>query len=594
MVDESRWNGVARDAFSRLLPGLLWTLLVWPACSVLSAAFALGEQPLTSVVKWPARITGVTAAAGYLLPELIVCGAFLLLASLLFWTVIDRVAGGRATRTGVWLEPPLFMLALSTGIALDYPSVLRHPVFMPLRPFPVFLALTGLIVLCVGLVAWTGFTRTRRRRGALIFGVAASMIIVLSLVFTANPVKHRGEGIRNSILLLGLDSLAQTQNLSELRRMTSGESWTWYQHPVTPGLLTNSVWPSILMNRLVHETGCFLTFQEPNWNRSPYNMLQRAEAEGYETWSFFSDQFTTYIGTTGGFMVDRSGPKGWLQPATAAFKDGSILMPVMLSRSPRIPGARSPTNQSGTFAYDLRRELDEILTAGDGAEKLFVAAHLDYLHQPSYPALHELRREEAFRVLKAPVKAVVDLSLHWQYPLVPGEPLGIYTWKLRRLQQLITHTFDAHGVLEQGRSNRIVVFSDHGPRVGIDSEEFSLQRFYKVVFATYGAARRDPSFPISLLDIDELIGLPDPSRPGPDPPVVEYTHARNLREEMVLMGTSDLEPDGTVKLNPHILTLIGERLLAYYPHEAHRGYIPVPTVPGEIEDFDGSQGVVSQ
>lgn len=549
---------------------------------ILGGAVILGDQPLVSIIRWPVRVSGATAATLHLAPEILVCAALVLVVNVVFWVLLTLAVKARTGRYAGWIEPPLFGVLVGTGIVAIYPAELRHPLFWLLRPLPVFVVILLLGLAGVGMAVLLGYKRTGRWSGSALFGAAALAVIVVSAVVTAIPVPHDGTGLRDSILLFGVDSLAQTQDLAILRDMAGERSWTWYSHPVTPGLLTNSVWPSIVMNRFPHETGCFLTFQDPNWDRSPYHMVREAESHGYETWSFFSDQFTTYVGTNGGFQVDRSGPKGWLQPATAAIKDASILLPVALPRLPRIPLAKTPRNQSATFAFDVEREIDEIMTAGNGT-RVFVASHLDYLHQPAYPGMHELSSEELIAVLRTPVRHLRDLSLHWEYPPMKGEPLGLYAWKLNRLQRLIVDAIDRHGIVDPARKNKVVIFSDHGPRGGLHPDEFSRKHLYKVVLITSGMERRDPSIPISLLDLDLLAGLTDGSRPFPDPPVVEYTHVRNLEEGMVLMRSATLKEDGELQFNPWILARFGQQLKAWFPHEAHRGYVSVPAVPGEMD-----------
>lgn len=571
------------DTARRLLPGAVWMFLIWPGSTVLAAAWMLGEQPLISSVAWTVRVTGATGSVAYLFPELLATGLVLLVLNLLFWATVTIGAKGRTEALEVWTEPPLFLLALSIGVVAIYPAQLRHPIIFFLRSLPVAVAVLLLVSLLAIVAAVLGYVRTRTKRGTAVVASSIIVAIVASSVLTAIPTRVTDEGIRGSILLLGLDSLAQTQDLPFLESMAEDPSWTWYEHPVTPGLLTNSVWPAILMNRPVHETGCYLTFQDPVWERSPYNMVEAAEESGFETWSFFSDQFTTYVGTNGGFDVNRSGPKGWLQPGTAAIKDASILLPVMLPRLPTIPWAKSPRNQSGTFAYDLRRELEEIATAGDEGQPVFVAAHLDYLHQPAYPGLHELSSQNIRAVLRAPVKYIRDLSIHWQYPDLEGEPIGLYQWKLRRLQRLVVEVLEQYELAEPGRRNRIAIFSDHGPRTGIQAGAFSQRHLYKVPLVTTGTAPRDPAVPISLLDINKLIGLPDPTRPEPAPAAVEYTFMRTLQEEVVVMRASSMRSDGQIELNPWIIARFGEQLLAYFPHQAERGYVPVPTLPAEFD-----------
>lgn len=580
---------ISRPELRRLLrerigPAAVWFFVVWPLGSVLTAAWHLGEQPLIASTPWSARVSGTTISAVFLLAEWVSVGFLLLVANSFFWALAGRIFRLGRSRVDGWYEPVFFTILVGLGVVIVYPAQLLHPVFVLLREVPVGLSLLLLLFIAVGAAGWIGLRRAENRKraaGFLASAMAVTAAVAAALLLPANV--GREEGMRDSVLLLGLDSMSQTQDLTTLQRFAQRKGLRWYRHPVTPGLLTNSVWPAILMNRPVHQTGTYLTFQSPNWQRSPYNMVETAEKSGLETWSFFSDQFTTYVGSKGGFDVDRSGPKGWLQPGTAAVKDASLFLPVVLARLPRIPGARSPRNQSGTFAYDLDRELSEILTAGSRGRRVFVAAHLDYLHQPAYPGLADLTPRQTHRVMRAPVRAVRDLSLHWQYPPVVDDPLGIYEWKLRRLQLAVARAFDRHGVLDPEKGNRVAIFSDHGPRVGISNEDFSARHLYKVPLITTDRTGRDLTVPISLLDLHALVGLDDPTRPAPAPAAVEYVNVGSFDEEQVMMRSSTLLPDGEVRLHPYVIARFGENLRAYHPHEASRGYVPVPTVPAEMD-----------
>jgi hypothetical protein len=253
-----------------------------------------------------------------------------------------------------------------------------------------------------------------------------------------------------------------------------------------------------------------------------------------------------------------------MQLATAVVKDASVFLPVGLQRLPRIPAARTPTNQSGTYAFDLRQEIRSILTSGSGP-CTFVAGHLDYLHQPLYPRFSELTRQERAAVLGAPVNSLQDLSLDWSYPVVPGDALGVYGWKLRHIQQLLAEEIEQTEFLDPAKGNRLILFSDHGNRSGLSEENFADPRYHRVVLATFGVAARDPTSPISLLDIPDLLGFRDPTRPGAADPVVEYTNG-TPPEWSLLMGTANLISDGQVILDPQIVRAIGMRLRGYRPY----------------------------
>ena len=568
----------------RLLAHAIFFLLLWPVLSLPAGVIMLREQPITGVVAPLSALAGLAAGAVAMAPELLVTGAIAALFGILVFALFLRPARGAGERErATWIEPFALLLAMAAGFAIEYPALLHHPLFLPLRGLTVSIAQIALPLLAVlcGLLKGT-------RRAALGHLAAIAVAMLVSWGVTRLPAPSEASSAPgDSIFLLGLDSLSQDDPLGPLRQTVSSIGGTWYEHPVTPGLLTNSVWTAILQHRRVHETGVFLTYQAPDWNRSPYQMVREAKRNGFETWSFFSDQFTTYVGSVSSFDVDRSGPKGWLQVATATMKDAQILAPVLLPHLPRVPFARTPRNQSGTFAFSLETELRDFFTAGSGRRNVLAMAHVDYLHQPAYPSMSELSPDERMRVRGARVGAIRDLSLHWQYPLVEGEPLGIYAWKIANLQRVTNRVIAETAVTDPSRRNRIVIFSDHGNRADVTTTEFARRRYYKVILATSGIAPRDPRRPISLLDIADLIGLPDASRRGPADLVVEYTNVAGDSEWEVMLRTAKLSADGEVLLDPRVSTILGRRLLAYWPHQAQKQYLPVPTIPAEVTRAGG-------
>jgi hypothetical protein len=555
---------------ARLLPHLTFFLLAWPLLSIALGVAFLKEQPITFVLAWPTALTGISAGALNLIPELLGLGLIAGLAGALVFAASDRFV----TR-GAWLEPLAVLFAFVGGFAMELPALLRHPMLLPLRQSPVWLAQI-LVPLLALLLALLGGRRLLR-------ALPVAVVFLLAWGLTLTP--HLGAqrtAPRDSVFILGLDSLSQSDPLAPLRQTVAGANGTWYQHPVTPGLLTNSVWVALLQHRHPHETGVFLTYQRPDWKRSPYQLVSEGKRRGFETWSFFSDQFTTHVGAHGGFDVNRSGPVGWLQLATASMKEVHILGPVLLPRLPRIPFARTPRNQSGTYGYRLSTELHDFFTAGSRDSKILSIGHVDYLHQPGYPGLSDLTPHERGRVRRAKVDRIWDLSLHWQYPDFEGEPLGIYAWKIARLQRFVSDAIRESGAADPARRNRIILLSDHGNRKDVGPQDFARQRYYKVLLATIGVPPRDPRMPISLLDLPLLLGWPDPSRPGPSALVVEYANNESLDEWRLMMETADLTPTGEVILQPRVTAELGKRLLAYRPHAGVQGYERVPVVPTEL------------
>jgi hypothetical protein len=312
----------------------------------------------------------------------------------------------------------------------------------------------------------------------------------------------------------------------------------------------------------VREIGTWTIFLTTNWKIVPHNLVREAHRGGWTTISYFSDQFTSYVGSESGFDVDRSGPMGWLQLATATLKQNSVFLAAALPRLPNLAGARTPRNQSGTFAFDLDAELDDLFRCPAEAGKCFSAGHLDYLHQPLYPRFDELTPAQRRRVLASPVTAVEDLSFDWRYPQIEGDSLGLYSWKVRHVQELVSRAVERSGFLEPGRENRLVVFSDHGSRKDLTAQNLGNPMYWNVLFAAFGTRPDDPSRPISLLEISAILGFPDPTRPGPDSPVVEYA---DVDEKDVPMLTPYFAGDGRIFLSPQALARIRPRMESFRP-----------------------------
>jgi len=139
------------------------------------------------------------------------------------------------------------------------------------------------------------------------------------------------------------------------------------------------------------------------------------------------------------------------------------------------------------------------------------------------------------------------------------------------------------GSADPQRRNRIIIFSDHGNRQGLGVRDFARRRYYKVILATIGAPPPASAVtPISLLEIPRLAGLPDPTRPAPAAPVVEYTNVSSDEEWGIVLQTSKPLPDGEVALDPRITSAFGQRLLAWAPHSGKAAYESVPSIPAEI------------
>jgi hypothetical protein len=149
---------------------------------------------------------------------------------------------------------------------------------------------------------------------------------------------------------------------------------------------------------------------------------------------------------------------------------------------------------------------------------------------------------------------------------------------MRRIQNILAQEIHATGFLEPSSGNRLVLFSDHGNRRALTDENFGRPQYHRVVFATFGVPARDPHLPISLLDIPELLGFADPTRPGPAQPIVEYTNAVES-EWGLLMGTANLRPDGEIALDSAVVREIGKRLRGYEPYGPSPEYFVADVEP---------------
>ncbi len=564
---------------ARVLSHAVIILLGWPFVSVLCATQATVAHPLMYGIPWTVALIGTLGGAGTMAAELVAVGLLGVVCCVTLFSAIDAVAPsrqGRRRQFGFVAEPVLFALAGYLGVVLEYPSMLRHPLLIPLRP----LTVGTVTLLLVGLLTVWALLAGAVRAGRQGASVTVLAMLAVTLAFRTLAVARVGvprDAPAHTTVLFGVDSLSQADDVSKLERFTREHGGAWWENPVTPGLLTNVVWSAILMHRPPHETGMVFVFQSPDWSRSSYQLVRAAQARGFVTISRFSDQLSTYVGSRAGFDRDESGPVGWKQIATARLKDATIFLPVVLPHLPPIPGAGTPANQSGTFAFSVRAEVDAILTAGGGTRRSLVAAHLDYLHQGRYPAFEALSADERSRVRAAQVEAVRDLSLHWQYPSVPGEPLGIYGWKIGRVQQLIVEELERTHFLDPAKDNRLVLFSDHGNRSGMSLGNFGEPRYHKVVLAAFGIPDADPAAPISLVDLSGLLGFPDPSRPDPTAPIVEYTNVER-GEWSQLLRTSSVSASGEINVEPEMLGVLGQRMRAFSPWTSGATYLPAPAL----------------
>jgi hypothetical protein len=566
-----------RTMVRRLLPHGIVFFVAWPLASTLAGTLDLKSQPMTSRLPWITTFEMLLRAQPQLVSEWLVVALLGGIASTLIFAALSRIRGAKELPT--WflaIEPLLLMLATVSGIATEYPAVLAHPFLQSLRIFSVRLAILTLVGFALGLFFLFGLQSRGLRGGAVWVATSILLVALAAFVSRAPAARRKGVPSRRSIVLLGIDSLSQRDDLGPLRDLAQAQRGMFASRAVTTGVVTNAVWGSILQHRPIREIGTWTIFMTTSWRSLPFNLVRSAHDAGLTTVSYFSDQFTSYIGSEAGFDIDRSGPMGWFQLATATLKHDSVFLAVALPRLPKLPGARTPRNQSGTFTFDVSAELDDLLSSPPGSGKTFSAGHLDYLHQPLYPRFDELTPGERRAVLASPVTAVEDLSFDWRYPSIQGDSLGLYRWKARHVQDLVRSAVVRTGFLEPSRLNRLILFSDHGSRKDLTGENFGNPSYWNVLLATFGTAADDPSRPISLLEIPKILGLADPTRPAFDRPEVEFADVGN---EDIPTLTPYFSNDGRIFLDPGALARIRRQMKAYRPYAAPGLYFSVPVQP---------------
>ena len=536
---------------TRLSAHLVFALFVWPVFTVLSTAVTLMNQPYLSVdhnIALLASIAGLVIS----LPEMILSGGILFGLSAWIFSRLGPVTAGRPfgfARLGV--EPLLTFGAVVAGISIWYPAALGAPLLAPLGRLPV----GGVIGLLMGAIAVAAFFAARPGRG-----LRLAACLVAAGVASPAPMMLRAalEGVAGrppEVVVLGVDSLSHHDDIATLKSWTDLRHGTWYEYPVAPGLLTNAVWSSILTMTPVRTHHVFHTFERLNGRLA---FLDAARARGYHTVSVFPDQVTCAVGSRSGFDDDRSGPVGWRQVVLPAFANSSFLLPLVKPVFPQVWPMAAPANQAGTFTYDVRREIRGILRAGSSGRRTLVAAHLTYTHLAAYPGTLDMSWAERWNVARAPAGLVQDRSFDWQDVDRPEDPIKLQRWKLEYLLRVIREEVDATGFLGGGRE--LVVFSDHGHRLGLSVHTFHEERYHRVLLATFGVQARCPRTPISLIDIGSLLGF----SAGRAEPVVEFAIApTNLWP--ALMASARLEWAGDVNLDPGLLAEIFAGLLRHEP-----------------------------
>lgn len=307
---------------------------LWPAISCLVAVSAALNTPYYSLSAGQAALVALGGMV-VMAPDILVAGVIGLAVILTLFSLLASL--GLIVRTNyrisLALEPAVIFGSILLGASFYYPSVLSHPIFSFLRVLPVWvltLLLAFIVVVCSARLASPG------RR------ISVVAIILLFAAIAPLPAICRNQMVPTipavpPVVLLGIDSVSQIDDLSHIENWTRNNGGAWYTRAVSPGLLTNPVWSSILFLKPVREHGVFHTFQSYP-NPSVGSLVDAAKRQGYYTISAFSDQLTEWPGSDCDFDSDLSGPVGWRQLATNIFENASILLPLI---KPILPGSLS-------------------------------------------------------------------------------------------------------------------------------------------------------------------------------------------------------------------------------------------------------------
>jgi hypothetical protein len=529
----------------RLLRHLWFLALLWPIITIAGATLEVTRLPYYTV-SWPRALAASAFGTALLLPDLLLVG---ILFAGLSTIVFDRMVRPTTDRVH-YAEPLVLFFTVIAGTALWYPGILGHSL-LALPDWPAWTTPAVFLVLAV-LCAFA----VSRQRGARLALVAIVIGVVAPLPGAMRARLAGVSGHAPAILILGLDSVSAADDVSPLAAWVETNGGAWYQKAVTPGLFTNAVWSSILTQSPVSRHRVFHTFE--NLDANAATLLQAARSRGFADVSYFFDQTTCMVGSKAGFNEDESGPMGWRQLLIPIVANHTVLVPLVRSLLPDGWSALR-ANQPGTFSYSLDRSLREAMSAGRGGQPTLVMAHTTYLHSQGYPSSLDLGIDELKRVWSAQPALLRDRTLDWEDSDRSSDPIPMRAWKLRRLQHAVTNAVHSSGLLQNG--GKLLLFSDHGNRIGLTFDNFGEDRFQHVILATFGVPARPVDEPISLIDVGVLAGV---AATAPAQPVVEFS-ATTPATWGELVKTASLNWDGTVDLDARILDAAFANLKRHAP-----------------------------
>ena len=551
---------------SRIIAHLAVILVGWPLFTIVAGAAEMKRLPHYEM-SWLQALAASAFGLGLLSVDVVLVAALCAFGSIRLFRSFSPFDYG-STWSLLACEAITFLLAIFCGACVWFPTLLSSAVLAPLGYVPAALLFAVLVGLTLAMVTVL-VPRGRARRLRLACALLVIGAIAPSLHLASSALSRSGKTA--DLVVLGLDSLSQHDDVRSLREWVSRRRGSWYERPVTPALVTNAVWTSVMMRQPVRTHGVFHVFQAMPEGRAP--LLAAARAGGYHTVGMFSDQLTAAVGAQAGFDQDRSGPMGWRQLVLPAVENASVLLPLI---KPLLPGwwpSAAPPNHAGTYTYDVGREIRDVLTAGESGRRTLVMAHLTYVHLTAFPRWVDLTWPERWAVVTARARGLRDRSFHWQDQDRPSDAIHLHRWKPTHLQRLVTSVVDRTGFLEQG--GRLIVFSDHGDRARLTYESFIEERYHRVVLASFGLPAREPGRPISLIDLGTLAGLaPVPSAE----PQVEFS-ITTPEVWPQLISSAELGWSGGVSLDNSLLRGGFLELRQYHPwtagdREIARAFVP--------------------
>lgn len=539
---------------TRVVSYLQFAVLVWPVITIVNTALSIRSLAYYSP-SWRASFLAALAGTVLSVSEMLVSAILaIVLATAIFASAQRRAWLHQSpTRRVFWGEAALVSLSVAWGAALWYPASLNQPLLGPVLSLP-FGLVAGLVAMAI--VAGSTFVARFETAGKL----ASVLLVVGALIPLPSWIARSASASATdtTLVLMGIDSIAVSDVPDSFRSWLDQRHAQTFNRVVTPALLTNAVWASVLSGQEPRQHGVWHTFQALPGERA--RLVQAAKANGYWTVSSFSNQLTSAVGADSGFDEDSSGPIGWRELVLPIVHDRSLLLPLVRPWLPRTRAFATPPNLAGSYSYSLRRDIRDMLASGRPDRRTFAAGHLTYLHLPTYPASADLGWSEYWRVLLSPARNIQDRSFDWMDVDDLVDAIPLHQWKRQALFDAVRNEIESSGFLARG--GQLLMFSDHGERRGLTDETFISPQFHNVLLTTFNLPTRDVESPRSLVDISFLLGLtPEPYSGVPGVELAIFPTAMWGK----LVATARLDWNGRVHLDERELAAVARGARRFQP-----------------------------